>query len=122
MHLQRNSADAVLPRKFGSPLPVGDHFFIPLPIQHLCIFRRPTVGDPVRLGLGRGAARATRKPDNNANVKPLGQENGFLKCLYVVRGVFSIGVYWIAVATQSSHANAASLELFFPCLCFTSVP
>src|SRR6267142_1458203 len=49
MHFERQAFDAMIARVFGCFLPVGDDLFLPLPILHLRVFRRPAVGDPVGL-------------------------------------------------------------------------
>src|SRR6266850_561413 len=59
MHFERKAFDAVITRVFGCFLPVRDDFFLPLPVLHLSVFRRPAVGDPVGLGvLGRASGTA----------------------------------------------------------------
>src|SRR5208337_2010607 len=59
MHLKRDAVNTVFTRKFRRFFPVGNDLFVPLPLQHGVVFRRPTVRDPVWLSI-RG--RTTRTP------------------------------------------------------------
>ena len=75
MHFQSNLVDSVFARELGRLLPVRNYFFLPLPVEHLAVLRRPAVGDPVGHGVGGTAAGTTGKAHDHAYSQTLGQQH-----------------------------------------------
>src|SRR5216117_864946 len=121
MHFEREALNAMLARIFGGILPVRNDFFFSLPVLHLGVFGRPAIGDPVRLGVLRSAARATGKTDDHFHIEHFGEQDGLAECIDIFLGVLRIGMNGIAMTTESGDANSAVFKLFQPGSCFTAV-
>src|SRR5207302_11429294 len=67
VHLQSDFVNAVLAREFGCLLPIRNDFFFPLPVLYLRIFRRPTIRNPVRHGVGWAATGTSREAHDYAH-------------------------------------------------------
>src|SRR5207302_3589112 len=59
--------NAVLAREFGCLLPIRNDFSFPLPVLYLRIFRRPTIRNPVRHGVGWAATGTSREAHDYAH-------------------------------------------------------
>src|SRR6266850_2121545 len=116
MHFERQAFDAMIARVFGCFLPVGDDLFLPLPILHLSVLRRPAVGDPVGLRVLGSSAGAAGKADDDFHVEHFGEEDSLAKGVYVLLGVFGIGMNGVAVATQRGDADPLVFKFFLPSL------
>src|ERR1700737_126381 len=114
MHLKRQPTYAMLPCEFCRLPPVGNHLLFPLPVLHLRVFGRPTIGDPVRLRVIRSAPGAAGKSYDDADVEALREKYGPLEAFVIAHRMFCVGVNRIAVATKSSDANAAVFKFLFP--------
>src|SRR6266481_2853191 len=114
MHLQGNFVDSVITGKLGGLLPVWNYSFLPLPIEHLTVLGRPTVGDPVGHSLGGAAAGAAGKTDDNAYSETLSQQYGAPESLRIALRDLRVRGHRVAVATQCRHLNIAVFEFLFP--------
>src|SRR6266850_2321084 len=114
MHFERQAFDAVITRVFGRFLPVGDDSFLPLPVLHLGVLRRPAVGDPVGLGILGSSAGAAGKTHDDFHVEHFGEEDGLAKGVYVFLGVLRIGMNGVPVATEGGNANPLVFKFFLP--------
>src|SRR6266850_1418727 len=121
MHFERQAFDAMIACVFGCFLPVGDDLFLPLPILHLSVFRRPAVGDPVGLRVLGSSPGAAGKADDDFHVEHFGEEDGLAKSVYVFLGVFGIGMNGVAVATEGGNVNPLVFKSFLPSLGFATV-
>src|SRR5260370_32554853 len=75
VHLKGEALDAVLAGEIRGILPIRNDFFIPLPVLHLGVFRRPAIGNPIRLGVLGGAAPTTGKNDDDFYLAALRAED-----------------------------------------------
>src|SRR5207245_6283648 len=86
----------------------------PLPVLHLCVFGRPAVGGPIRLGILRCAAGTAGKANDDFNIEHFGEEDRFAKNVDVLLREFGIGMQRVAMTTESGDANAAVFEFLLP--------
>src|SRR3984893_2293807 len=114
VHFERKFTDAVIARKFCGFLPIRNHLFFPLPLQHVVVFRRPTIGNPIRLCVRRSPCRATGKSNNYFHVHALGQEHRFVKRFDVSFRVRGVRMDGISMATESSYVDVAVFKFLFP--------
>src|SRR6267142_252615 len=121
MHFEREPPDPVLARIFRGILPVRNDFFFPLPVLHLGVLGRPAIGDPVRLGILRSAARAAGKTDDHFYIQHFGEENGLAERVDIFLRVLRIGMNGVAMTTESGDANPAVLKFFQPGFCLSAV-
>src|ERR1700692_1965690 len=105
MHLQRDLVNTVVAGKLGRLLPKWNDSFLPLPVEHLTVFGRPAVGNPVGNGFRGPAARATGKTYNHTHAQALGQQNRTPEGLRVALGYLRVGRYRVAMATERRHLN-----------------
>ncbi len=91
MHLDGN-LDAVILGEFAVFGPVRNHFFLPLPIEHFQVLRRPGAGHPVR-ELGVVAVAGTAGEINHYRDAQLGGKlHRALACVRVPLGNGRVGV------------------------------
>ena len=91
--------------------PIGRHHFVPLPVQHIQIIRRPGAGDPVgRFGIG-AVAGAARKIHHRADAQLFGQQDGLPAGLAMLGRDFLVGMQRIAVAGQRRNGQAGIGDL-----------
>src|SRR6266436_8854150 len=114
MHFERQTFDAMGTRVLRSVLPIRDDLFFPLPLQHLVVFRRPAVSDPVRLGVGRSASGTSGKTDDNLNVEHFRKQNCFTKSVGIFLRVLGVGMNWISVATEGRDAQTLIFKSLLP--------
>src|SRR5208337_3834798 len=114
MHLKRDAVNTVFTRKFRRFFPVGNDLFVPLPLQHGVVFRRPTVRDPVWLSIRGRTTRTPGEADDHLDANALGQKYGLLKGFPVRCGVFGIRVHGIPMAAQRGDGNSAVLKFLQP--------
>src|SRR5882762_1374140 len=114
VHFERKTFDAVIARVFGCILPVRDDFFFPLPVLHLSVLGRPTVGDPVGLRVLRRGTRAARKTDDDFHIEHFREKDGVAEGIDIFLGMLGIGMNGVAVATERGDANSSVFKLFLP--------
>src|SRR5437879_20886 len=114
MHFESKTFDAVIARVFGCFLPIGEDFFIPLPVLHVGVFGGPAISDPIRLGILRSAARAAGKTDDDSYLEDFGEEDGLAEGIDVFLGMLGIGMNGVAMTTESGDANSPVFKLFLP--------
>src|SRR6266850_2293072 len=98
-----------------------DVFGIEGGVLHMCVFRRPAVGDPVGLRVLGRSAGAAGKTDDDFYVEHFGKEDGLAKSVYVFLSVFGIGMNGVAVATEGGNVNPLVFKSFLPSLGFATV-
>src|ERR1700747_3375044 len=114
MHFKGEALDAMFAGKFSGISPVRDDLFFTLPVLHICVFRRPAVGDPIRLRVLRSTAWTAGEADNDFDLEHFGELDGLSKSVNVLFRVLRIGMDGIAMAAESGHANSAVFKFFQP--------
>src|SRR5580693_1168566 len=79
MHFESQALDAVFAGVFRLCLPVRNDFFFPLPVLHLGVLGGPAIGDPIRLGVLRGAAGAAGETNDDLHAEHFREKDGFSK-------------------------------------------
>ena len=114
MHLQRDLVNSVIAGELGRLLPIWNHSFLPLPVEHLTVLGRPAVSDPVGHRLRGTAARTTGETYDHTHSETLSQQHGAPECLRIALRDLWIRRYRVAVATERRHLNIAVFEFLFP--------
>src|SRR5205807_535630 len=102
-------------------LPVWNDFLFPLPVLHLGVFRRPAIGDPVRLSVLGSPARTAGKADDDLHFEHFGQEDGFAEGIDVFLGMLGVGMNGVAMTTESGDAYSPVFKLFQPSSGLTAI-
>ena len=121
MHLESQALDAMFASEFRGFFPVRNDLFFPLPVQHLRELGGPAISGPVGHNVGRRAARASRKADNDFDFEHFREEHGLAEGVDVFLRVLGVGMNGIAVATERGDADATVFKLFQPGFGFRAV-
>src|SRR5580698_8686187 len=97
---------AVILSEFCVLDPIRSDYFVPLPIEHLQIFRWPRTRHPVRRGSVRRIAGTTGKIDDHGDAKFFRKPDGLATHRSVLLRMRCIRMQGIAVRTQSADMRA----------------